>query len=63
MYWAASEGRQAFRRLGAWPHNATWFDVTAEVNKTLSELWKGKIGVREAAQQATRQAILDRGPA
>ncbi len=47
------------------PHNATWFETTAEVDKTLTQLWEGKIGVREASQQATQQvqAILDRGPA
>lgn len=47
------------------PPNATWFDVTAEVNKTLNQLWDGQIAVRDAAQHATRQAhaILDRGPA
>jgi multiple sugar transport system substrate-binding protein len=46
------------------PHNATWFETTDVVNKTFTDLWDGKIGVREAAQQATRQAqaILDRGP-
>lgn len=45
------------------PHNATWFDITDVVNKTFNDLWDGKIGVREASQQATRQAqaILDRG--
>jgi multiple sugar transport system substrate-binding protein len=44
------------------PHNYTWFEVTDVVNQTLNDLWDGRIGVREAAQQATRQAqaILDR---
>lgn len=46
------------------PHNATWFEATDVVGKTLAQLWEGKMSVREAAQEATRQAqaILDRGP-